>query len=523
MVIVLCLLGAALGIAAELHSAAGLRQALPDLVTGWMLLGAGLLVWRRRAERFNGPLLGLTGVTWFAGNLTPAALFVHRGPLLHGLFSDPDGRPGSRLRFVAVVVAYAVALVEPVWAGEPATLVLCVAAVAVAAREYDRARGAARRRRRQALVAIASLAVVLGCGAIARLAFPGGEADEGALLAYEAVLCAIAISAVVGRAPEPDPLTDLVVELEERPSDGLRDALAQALGDPTLEVGRWDGASGRYLDARGGWLALDHPGRAVTPVQRNGGPRAVLVHDPAVLEDPALVEAVQSATRMALSNADLQERVRAQLDELRASRRRLLVAGDDERLRLEQRLHEGARRRLSELDDTLATLRGGSDGAAGARIDRAESLLARARDDLDALARGLHPRTVVEGGLAGALRSLVESSALPIDLDVTSERFDAELETGAYFVCAEAVSNATKHADATRLRVSAHRDGDRLVVEIADDGTGGVERVASLSDRVETLGGRLELASPRGEGTRVTVALPVIRPSANPDLHRALR
>ena len=179
---------------------------------------------------------------------------------------------------------------------------------------------------------------MLAAPAVARLAYPAGDANEAGLLAYEAGLVIVAAGLLAGllRGPwQRAPVADLVVELGDVASGPLRDALARALGDPTLQVGYW--LDGGYVDAEGARIELPGPGspRAVTLVERDGRPLAALVHDPAVLDDPGLVEGVAAAARLAAANARLHAEVRTQLAELAASRRRIVEAGDDERRRLE--------------------------------------------------------------------------------------------------------------------------------------------------------------------------------------------
>ena len=176
-----------------------------------------------------------------------------------------------------------------------------------------------------------------------------------ALLAYELVLLGIAIGLYVRlRGPEAA-VADLVVELGETRSGTLGDRLARALGDPTLEVGYWSPDATAYLDDA---AAARVPGPGIGPVatrvEREGRPFAMLVHDAAVLADPALVEAVASAARLAASNVALQAERRARAGELVASRRRLLVAADRERRALEARLRRGPEQRLAEVDALLA-------------------------------------------------------------------------------------------------------------------------------------------------------------------------
>jgi signal transduction histidine kinase len=507
--------GAALGIGAEAASF-GWSEAgdwLPDLAVGWTLIGCGLIGWSR-ADGFSGPLMAATGFAWFAANFAgEQALYLHRGPLIQLVLCYPRGRPGGRLDRGVVAIAYAAAVVAPVWRSEAATFVLA-ALIVVSAREgHARAVGRERRMRLASLRATAALAAVLAGTAAVRLAFPTPEANDATLLAYEAALCTLAIALLVALIREPwarTGVTDLVVDLGETRSGTLRDALARALGDPTLEVGYR--LADRYVDAEGHDLALPAAGsgRGVTPVEWDGQAIAVLVHDPAVLDDPGLSDGLATAARLAASNALLQDEVRRQLVELRASRSRLVRAGDDERRRLERRLRETVERRLTALAQALA----GAPGAGSAPLREAGERLARALAELGELAAGLHPVGPGEGALADALASLVARGPLAVELDVARARLPEDVGTAAYFVCSEALANAVKHASAARVAISVTANAGRLRVEVADDGAGGADPahgtgLRGLADRVEALGGTLAVQSPPGGGTRVTAELPL--------------
>ena len=388
--------GAAVGIAAEwiFFGWGDPRHWVPDLLTGWTLIACGLVAWSRRPESRSGPLMAATGFSWFLGNFANAgiapvdwlaahALYVYRGPLVHLLVTYPSGRLVSRLDRAAIAIGYAAALVTPVWRSAIVTIVLAVLLVAVSARLYVRAVGPLRRAHLLALRAAAGLGLVLAGGAAARFALPAGDANESSLLALEATLCALAggllaglLSPAWGRAA----VTDLVVELGESRPGSLRDELARALGDPTLDVGYWLPSEEAFVDSGGRPFGLPDQGasRSVTMIERDGQPVAALVHDPAVLDDPGLREAVSSAARLAAANARLQAEVRAQVAELRASRRRILEAADEERRRLELRLHEGAEQRLEQLAEELRSARLSTRSEAAAkRLDRTEAQLAR--------------------------------------------------------------------------------------------------------------------------------------------------
>jgi signal transduction histidine kinase len=524
--------GVAIGIGAE-SASFGWSQPdewLPDLATGWTLIACGLIAWSRRSDSRSGPIMAATGFAWFAANFaSDLALYLHRGPLIHLVLSYPRGRLGGRVDRFAVAIAYGAAVIPAVWRSEAATFVLAGLVVTAAGHGYVRAVGREQQTRLAALQATAFVAAVLAGTAAARLAFPTQGVTEATLLVYEAGLCALAIGLLAGLVREPwerTQVTDLVVDLGEARSGTLRDALARALGDPTLEVGYWLGDG--YVDADGRPLALPGSGsqRRVTPVERDGEAIAVLVHDPAVLDDPGLSDALATAARLSASNARLQADVREQLVELRASRRRLVHAGDEERRRLERRLRETVQRRLTQLAQALEAAH--SDSARAELVRGAEEQLAHALDELRDLAAGLDPGGMGQGTLADALESLVARSPVPVELSVPNMELPEEAATAAYFVCSEALANVLKYASASRVAVSVSAQADRVAVEVADDGVGGAAIGAGtglrgLADRVEALGGTLRLASPPGQGTRLAVELPLTDQGALSPAHGTVR
>ena len=522
---------AAFGIAAELifFGWGDPRHWVPDLVTGWIFIACGLVAWSRRPQSRSGALLTVTGVTWFFGNFANAGVeplawlgahapFVYRGPLVHLLVTYPSGRVVSRVDRAAVAIGYAVAFVTPVWQSEVTTIVLVALLVVVCARSYLRAVGPARRARRLGLAAAAAFGLALAGGVAARFAVPAADASAASLLALEATLCALAgvlLAGLLSASWQRAAVTDLVVELGQGRSGSLRDELARALGDPTLEVGYWLRNAGAFVDSEGRLLAPPDAGseRSVTTIEREGEPVAALVHDPAVLDDPALREAVSSVAQLAAANARLQAAVRAQVTALRESRRRILEAGDAERQRLEVRLREGARQRLERLAEQLRRIRvSARSDATAERIDRTEAQLGRALEELRRLADGLHPRVLAEAGLGGALASLAEQAPVPVEVAAPGAKLPAEVEAVAYFLCSEALANIAKHASASRVGVSVTtRDGwVRVVVE--DDGLGGADPgrgtgLRGLADRVEALGGTLHVQSSRGAGPRLAAEI----------------
>jgi signal transduction histidine kinase len=415
-------------------------------------------------------------------------------------------------------VGYTAAVVTPVWDSWVGTVALAAGLVAVAVRGYVRATGSERRMRRSALQATVLFAAGAAAIALVRFAAPGPAANAATLLAYEVMLCALAVGLLIGlvRWPwESAEVADLVVELGEARSGILRDELARALGDPSLQVGYWLPESAAFVDAAGHPLAMPGPGsgRAATMVERDGMPLAVLVHDPAVLGDPGLAGAVSSAAGLAAANARLQAEVRSSLAEIAASRRRVLAAADEERSRLERRLRDGAQRRLGDLAEILRLARGSAAGPGTAeRIARAELQLARTQEDLGRLARGLHPRQLSERGLGAALAALADDFPLPVDLAVPAIRTSSAAAACVYFVCSEALANVAKHASASKVQISVTPRAGGITAEVTDDGVGGADPqgkgIRGLADRVETLGGTLTVTSTLGQGTRVTAVIP---------------
>ncbi|HEV8166997.1 MAG TPA: ATP-binding protein, partial [Actinomycetota bacterium] len=502
-----------------------------DLAVGWTLIGCGLVASSRRPESRTGALMAATGLTWFAGNFAQVGvaavawvaahlLYLHRGPLVQLVLAYPSGRPSSRLVRGAVALGYVAAVITPIWRGAATTILLAGLLVAVCAREYVRAVGGARRARLIALQAAAGLSLVLAGTAAARLLLPPEEVSGPALLVYEVALCVLAGGLLAGLLVAPwrrAAVADLVVELGEARSGTLRGELSRALGDPSLEIGYWLPDRAVFVDAEGRVLSLPDAGsgRSVTTVEREGQPVAILVHDPAVLEDPGLLEAVASAAQLAASNARLRAEVQARVVELEVSRRRILAARDEERRRLEHRLREGAERRLGELEDTL---RRGRRFASGERtrnqMARAEDQLARTLEELRRLAHGLHPRVLSEHGLAGALAVLAKDLSLPVAIKISDDQLPERVAVAVYFVCAEALTNVAKHAAAAHIAVAVTSSDGRVRVEIADDGIGGADPahgsgLRGLADRVETFGGTLLVESSSGHGTRLAAEIPL--------------
>jgi signal transduction histidine kinase len=494
-----------------------------DLAAGLALLGGGAVAWARRPRAGAGPLMLASGLTWFAGDAWSALLFAHRGPLVHLVLTYPSGRTSSRVTLLVIAAAYVDGLIPELARSEWTTLALTAAVLLLAAARRQSVGGVERRARTAGLAAAAVLSGTLGLTAAGRLLDAG--TDTASIWALYAAVTAIAFGLTAdllwGRWARAA-LTGFVIDLgDHHEPQALRDALARALGDPTLELAyRIDDREG-WVDEAGRPVSLpdgerDRDGdarRTVTSIGEAGAPVAALVHDPATLGDPELVAAVAAAAGLAVANVRLQAEIAGRLDDMAASRRRLMEAGDEERRRLGERLGEGPEARLAEVAARLERLAGDSDGEAEAMLRRLTDEVATSRAQLQDLAHGIRPRTLTAGGLRPALAELAGQSSVPVDLDVPDGRFAPSLELVAYFVCSEALANIAKHADAARVRIAVAGSDRELRVLVADDGIGGADAshgagLRGLADRVEALEGRLRVVSPPGGGTRVEAILP---------------
>jgi PAS domain S-box-containing protein len=214
----------------------------------------------------------------------------------------------------------------------------------------------------------------------------------------------------------------------------------------------------------------------------------------------------------------LNAELHARLEELAASRARIVTAGDVERRRLERNLHDGAQQRLVTLSLSLRTALAKLDSdpaAAHVVLTDAGEELAVALEELRELAHGLHPAVLSDRGLRAAVERLLSRVPVPVEIaEISDERLPEPVEAAAYYLIAEALTNVTKYAQASKVRVRVATGGEFVVVEVSDDGVGGADASAGsglrgLADRVETLGGKLEVVSPTGAGTSLRAEMPL--------------
>jgi signal transduction histidine kinase len=521
--------GIVLGLVAETAWNLGVdpRVIIADLAVGWAFLAGGITAWARRPNSAAGRLMIAVGIAWFAGTLWPPLEFLHRGPLFHLLATYPTGRLaarpsslGGRLRLAAVLGFYGINLTR-LGGADGVALAFGVALVLLAAEGLLRARGSMRRARFSSSFAALGIGLVVIVGNAARIA--GSPLGLVSLFAYDVVLAltafGLAADLLAGRWSE-GLLTRVVVDLGDAANAGtVRDRLARALGDPTLVLGfAVEGRAGSFVDETGQPIAMPEleAGRAVTPMIVSGRLTGLIAHDASVLDDPRLVATISAAAGLALSNSSMQVQVRARVAEVDASRERLVHAADSQRRRLERLLQAGAARRLERVADLLARI-DLSDTRAGVSLATLRDDLARARAELADFARGVHPAALTSDGLAAALAELARRMPVRVDLTIETRPTDPLTESTLYFVCSEALANAAKHARAGRIAIDVRETGGVLRLTVSDDGAGGATTssrggLRGLADRVEAIGGRFALDSPRDGGTRIVVELPP-RPS----------
>ena len=302
----------------------------------------------------------------------------------------------------------------------------------------------------------------------------------------------------------------------------VQDGLREILEDPELCVYWWDWERDCYVGIDGDPDVPEAgPGTVATPVEYDTRRIGMLVHDARLLEAPEFSASFLPMVRIAMERDRLHRDLVAKLEQLQASRLRLVRASDSERRRLERNLHDGAQQRLTTALLTLRALEAEVAGDRGliALVERTLDELQCAIEDLREIARGLHPPLLAREGLEAALHAGAARATVPVELDVRLPgRLPPAVEAAAYYVAAEAITNTVKHANASRAWVSAVSAPDTLTMTVRDDGVGGAcvecgtqeaTGLGGLVDRVEALGGTLDVVSADGEGTCLTATFPL--------------
>jgi signal transduction histidine kinase len=537
----LVVLGLGLGLVAEWAEYGRLEYAvgetnpitvwLADLVTGFVFVASGALAARRRPDSLVGPLLMLAAGSWFMATLIEeprfggttlqsAHIFLYRGFLAHAIVTFPSGRPSDRVEWAAVLVGYATAVVAPLWRDPAISVVLAMLLAGVAWRSFRHARGVLRQARRVAATAATALALTIVVTNIGRWLGLGYPLDDVITVGFYAVLVLVAVGLTVELTHSPgDELTDIVVDIGGSSTTTLTSELARLLDDPTLRIWTRSPVGGGLLDEHGRSVAdPDHePGQARDVIALDGQTLAIIACRPGTLDDPGVHRAVLDAVRLMAYNVQLRASVRQRVDDVAASRRRLVLAGDAEGERLARRVDDGVNGHLSVVRSQLARAQRAAATSESIleAVERAGLRLAKVEHDLLDFAAGLGPRELAEGGLVGALTKLGRESEVPMAVEVDVPEIPAEIAREVYMICAEALSNTNKHAHASSVRIALTHTARLLRLSIADDGVGGASLavgsgLGGLADRVESLGGRLSLRSDPGQGTTLTAWMPIV-------------
>jgi signal transduction histidine kinase len=544
--------GAGLAVGWEgLHNGISGGRVAVDLALCWGFVAASLVALQRSRWRRSRLLLALAGIALLAGDLQwfsasglwvlgLALQWVWLAVIIQLVLTFPDGRSWSPLAGATVIGAYLAAAAG----GLVAVLVstdardgLSVLASQSASDAVGRARaglgfavalvtlvlvgwrlaslrGAARRARAPLLIGAALALPVMAVTLAEQTLTNQGSAADTIARALTGLIPLGFLAGIGWSRIRRTSATDLVVELRSTGALTLRDRLARTLGDSTLQLAyRLD--DGRYVDESGeAAIVPDRPERAVTLLTARDEVLAALVHDPALLDEPALVESVRATAGLVLENERLAAEVRAQLAQVRASRTRLLTATDEERRRIERDLHDGAQQQLVAVCVALGTAAGHTQGPTRQALLSAQDQLEQAIAELRQLARGIHPTLLREDGLDAALDGLARRTPIPVHVEgAIDARLAPAIELAAYFVVCEALTNVVKHANATAATIRVAQIGAVLSLSVTDDGDGGVHSaigggLAGLRDRVEALDGTLSASNNPHGGTTIRAEIP---------------
>jgi signal transduction histidine kinase len=559
-------------------------EAVARVLTVAVPIAVGLFALRRHPSERFGALLIAAGFVWFLTTLANSedataysigriSQWVFEPLLIYLLLSFPTGRLDSRLdrRLVWIAVLLVLALYLPtaflverypvpnfvmgcdvdcpgnafmLSGSEPGVIedlvrplreIATIALFAAVAVRLALPLGSATRLTRRALAPVLAVAC-FRCVAFAATLLGRRLAPESAvvdvsmwLLALAVPLTAVAFLAglvewwvFIARSTQ-----RLAARLHAHSSpEDLRIALAEAFDDPSLEIVYWlDDGEGHWADAHGHQLdpPASGPERAVTEIADGERLVAAIVHDAALEDERAFIDAATAYALMTLENQRLSAQTSALLRAVRESRSRIQAAADDERRRIERDLHDGAQQQLVALRIKLElaaerTGDGRGNGVEGAAVlRRLGGDVEDALEEVRSLARGIYPASLADRGLLEGLRAAALRSPLPTTvLAAGIGRHSREIESAAYFCCLEALQNAAKHAESASAAVIELWDGDSLRFEVRDDG-GGFDPVAvtggagltNMRDRVAAVSGELAIVSSPGHGTRVIATIPL--------------
>ncbi len=533
------------------------------VVIAWIYVGAGLLAWWRRPSNRIGMLIVAAGVALLFGSLdvtgVPVLIAVAMvvatlalAVVVHLLHAFPSGRLESRASRLTVAAVYVVSLVlqAPLYLftiqpnprhllgvtdrPDLATLgervqavagaVVVIVTVVILAGRLRRADSAQRRVQVPvfgysilALLFIPLAPNVLGPA----LGLAPGTVTIMQLLALAGIPVAFVLGLLRGGFARTGQIEELGVWLGtawgDRPR--LADGLARMLGDDSLQLVFWLPRQGRYVDGAANPVELPATGSGRATVEINLGDRRVgaIIYDATLIGDPEPARAAGQVVAIAVDNERLTAELRASEAALRRSRARIVEAADRERRVIARNLHDSLQVRLVLL--ALDAQRIANDAEVTPATQRSASALRKEIDaaaaELRRLVHAVMPAALIERGLSAAAEDLVDRIPVPtnLELQVPDQSLPPTVESTAYFVLAEGLTNALKYANAHELNVRLVLSDERLHIEVRDDGVGGASMadgsgLRGLADRIDTLGGRMRVHSPAGRGTQLVAELP---------------
>jgi signal transduction histidine kinase len=540
------------------------------LLIGWGFTGTGLYAWSRRPGNAIGPLMTAAGLAWLLrglgvsdnsvlfsiGELAAPAAFALLAHLLlafpSGHLETPSQRRLAALAYVNATALQAAAFVitdtrapdagcdgcppNPILIFNSSSLaglvillqlicsfVLLIGLVLTMLRRWRRAT-AGQRRSLSPVLSAGALTLFFLASALVAGAVGAAAAADAALIAALTLFACVPFAFLVGllrsRLGRAEAVSLVVGKLGAGAGrSALRDTLAQALGDPGLEVAYWVPEISSYVESDGRPVALPGTGsgKFATRISHGGDPVAAVIHDASLEDDGDLVQAVGAAVALTLRSERLDAELQVRVAELQASRARIVQAGDEQRRRIERDLHDGAQQRLMALGINLRLARDRVEHHAAEAIELLDTSLHELNEataELRELARGIHPAILTNRGLDAALKGLATRSPTPVEIvDTPNDRLPPPIESAVYFIVAEALTNAARYATASSVTVSVSHHNGVVEVRVRDDGIGGADPqrgsgLRGLHDRVAALNGRLALASMGGEGTTLTARLP---------------
>ena len=549
--------------AAADHTDASWWQATAIPLSALVFAAMGWLAWARRPANRTGAIMVVGAALLLAAGLAnlPIAVFgaiatvlatAVLALLVHLLLAFPSGTLRTTTARVTVLAGYGVSLVMQVplylfdpasspggvlaaanrpglaaagaWAQQGAGAAVMLVTATICATRFARAKPHARWI--LAPLYLYGILAVIAVPLLPQLIVPLtglSEATSSVLQVAVITVVPIAVGAcmLLGGFARTSEVQELGAWLGARTHEreSIRDALARALGDPSLRLMFWAPDPPGFVDGDGHPVSLPDPdgGRAFVTVRLAEAPVAAIEYDAALIEDPELVAAAGRVLALALEREQLTAALLASEREVRRSRIRIVEAGDRERDRIAQNLHDGLQADLVLLGlqaQGIADIPGaGTDVANAARALRRR--IDEAAADLRALVHAVMPPALTQQGLTSAVEDLADRMPIPtLVTGSVSADLPPQVQSTAYFIVAEAITNAIKHAGAGRVAVHLGSVDGLVTIRVSDDGMGGATHgragmgLAGLRDRADALGGRLIVQSPAGAGTELIAELP---------------